>query len=241
MIQNHTDVNNDKKFIFIAQDNVVDYRENGENGYTSPSQTQLLNQRNNSLSNSNSFSNHNVMHSSSHSSLSNGSSNSYQNNLNIQNSYSSGQANSGSYHNSPYIENLNNLNGKWPAKRNNYPADDPVEASPKQSPRKQSQGKFFYNDHYENNNYENNELSELDEVRRQIANGRLIRGSTGLLIIEDAIPKNYEDVSWKHFLASSTKALPFLILYFSKINYLKIRLINCALNFIFRTVCLTDE
>ena len=79
MIQNHTDVNNDKKFIFIAQDNLVDYRENGENGdYTSPSQTQLFNQRNNSLSNSNSFSNHHVMHSSSHSSLSNGSSNSYQ-------------------------------------------------------------------------------------------------------------------------------------------------------------------
>lgn len=198
MIQNHTDANNDKKFIFIAQDNVVDYRENGENGYASPAahQTQLLNQRNNSLSNSNSFSNHNVMHSSSHSSLSIGSSNSYPNNLNsnhIQNSYSSGRANSGCYQNSPYIEN-GNLNGKWPSKKADY-LDDSNEISPKQSPRKQSQGKFFYNDNYETNNFEQNELSELDEVRRQIANGRLIRGSTGLLIIEDAIPKNYDDVS----------------------------------------------
>lgn len=210
MIQNHADGNNDKKFIFISQANVVDYRENGENGYISPNQattkTQQLNQRNHSLSNSNSFNNV-IHHSSSHSSLSNGSSNSYHNHMNnVQNnsynSYSSGRNNSNrnSYHNSPYIENLsnlNNLNGKWNNKETaDYLVDDELtDQKSSSSPRKRSNQKLFYNDNHSFECNDNGELNELDEVRKQIANGRLTRGSTGLLIFEDAIPKKYDDVS----------------------------------------------
>lgn len=202
MIQNHTDVNNDKKFIFIAQDNVVDYRENGENGSISPQtnhQTQLLNQRNNSLSNNL------IHHSSSHSSLNgSNSSNSYHNNLNnIQNSFSNSYNNSfnnnsfnsgrnNSYLNSPYIENLNNLNGKWTKEPDYLDEELTVQNLDTKSPKKQT-NKYFYNDNYD----PNTDLNELEEVRRQISNGRLIRGSTGLLLLEDAIPKNYDDVSFE--------------------------------------------
>lgn len=187
MIQNTTDVNNDKKFIFLSQDNAVDYRENDEISLISPSprnqarnnlnhQTQLLNQRNNSISNSNSFNNA-LHHSSSHSSLSNQSSNSYINNNAYTNNNNQNNCNN---FNSPQIEN-----GKWNKDPLIY-LEDRFNSNQK-SPNK----KPFYYDNYN----DNNELSELDDVRRQIVeNGRLHPESNGLMLLDEVIPKNYDDV-----------------------------------------------